>query len=75
MTTRSGYAVTIRGFLPVDPSDLDQHEKVLAAIREARSPSGPPNTTGADPMLGWMEVEVFEVRPVTRRGKEEAGAT
>lgn len=70
MTTRSGYAVTIRAFIPVDPSDLDGHAKVLEAIREARTPSGDPdNGAGPNQMFGLMEVEQFDVKPVTRRAK------
>lgn len=71
MASASGYAVLIRAFIPIDPADLGAHEKVLAAIREAKTPSGPPNTTGADPMFGLMQVEAFEVRPVSRRAKAE----
>lgn len=71
MTTRSGYAVTIRGFIPVDPSDLDQHAMVIEAIREARTPLGDPdNGAGPNQMFSIMEVETFDVKPVTRRAKD-----
>lgn len=93
MTTRSGYAVTIRGFIPVDPSDLDGHAKVLEAIREAKQAPAPlidvpvvikkegdveepfDMSASADKMFAVMEVETFDVRPVTRRAKGEGAAS
>lgn len=75
MTTRSGYAVTIRGFIPVDPSDLADHGEVIAAITAAKALATSAyeigETPSADAMIKQMEVETFEVRPITRREKTE----
>lgn len=80
MSTRSGYAVTIRGFIPVVPSDLPEHGKAIAEINEAKilatgtiGAINPDDVMSADPMFRRMTVESFEVKPVTRRGKEEGG--
>lgn len=68
---RSGYLVTIRGFIEVNPGNLDDHSKVLAEINEARSCA-----TGAyevdekpttDKMFARMTTEKFDVRPIQRR--------
>lgn len=83
--SQSGYSITIRGFIPVKAGDLAQHEKVLAAIREAKDAATdayevdaykPDEGPSADPMLALLEVEKFEVTPVARRTKpeEKAGA-
>ena len=75
MTTRSGYYVVIKGFIPTDPADLDGLAEVLASIREARTPFGEVNTDGAERMFDLMEMELFEVRPVSRRAKAEGEAS
>ena len=35
MPMQTGYAVTIKGFVTVDPSDLDSHAKAIAAVQAA----------------------------------------
>ena len=75
MSTRAGYAVTIRAFIPVAQSDLHQHAKALAEINEAKTlASGmikPGEVVSADAMFRRMEVEQFDVKPVSRRAKED----
>lgn len=82
MTTRSGYAVTIRGFIQVVPSDLALHGEVLAEITEAKKIAdeegdilAPDPRPSADAMLRRMEIEQFDVKPVTRRAKGEGEAS
>lgn len=72
MTTRSGYAVVIRGFVPIDPKDLVKHRQALDAIDLAtKAPStAEPGTSTTDALFKLMEVEEFQVKPVQRRGEQ-----
>lgn len=71
MTTRSGYAITIKGFLPVDPKDLAGHRKALDAIDMAtKSPSGADEGQTTDALFRLLKVEEFSVKPVQRRGEQ-----
>jgi hypothetical protein len=73
-TTRSGYAIKITGFVPTDPKDLAGHRKILDAIDEAmKIPTEDANT--ADALFRLMEIEQFDVKPVTRRAKGEDEAS
>lgn len=58
MTTRSGYAIRIVGFVPTD----------LAT----KNPAGAEGST-TDALFRLMEVEAFDVKPVTRRAKDGGG--
>lgn len=77
MPMRSGYAVTIKGFIPSNPNDLDGHAAILKAIQDAKSvPATPPPESGAapgpsaDPFLRLLEVEDFTVKAVRREAAE-----
>ena len=60
MPMQTGYAVTIKGFLSVDQSDLDSHAKALAALRAAKEGN-------MDQLLDLMALDHIDVRPRTRR--------
>lgn len=73
MTTRSGYAIRIVGFVPTDPKDLAGHRAILEAIDLAtKNPAGAEGST-TDALFRLMEVEAFDVKPVTRRAKDGGG--
>lgn len=73
MTTRSGYAIRIVGFVPTDPKDLAGHRAILEAIDLAtKNPAGEEGST-TDALFQLMEIETFDVKPVTRRAKDGAG--
>lgn len=70
MATRSGYSVTIRGFVPVDPKDLDKHSAALAALTRAKTPAtAEVGESPTDALFKLMELEEFDVKPVQRRGE------
>lgn len=64
MALKNGYAVSIKGFIPVDPSDLNSHRKALDAITKAK------DGEDAGPMFDLIEVEQFDVTPTSRRKAE-----
>ena len=75
MTTRSGYAVTIKAFIPIDPSNLTGHGVAISEINAAKALAtgafDSADKPSADNMFSRMEVEAFEVKPVSRRAKSE----
>lgn len=78
MANKVGYLVSIKGFIPVDQSDIDGHAKALAAILTAVSPPAEPIVPTNDPMASMfnlMEIETFDVKPVSRRAKGEGEAS
>lgn len=71
MATRAGYLVKIIGFVPVDPSDLDKHRDALAALTLAKNPStAEVGESPTDALFKLLEVEIFDVFPVRRRGEQ-----
>lgn len=66
---RSGYAITIKGFVWVDQKDLADHRTVLDAISLA-FPESSNVASNPGPMFARMDIEDFVVRPVQRRAKE-----
>lgn len=79
MTTRSGYAVTIRGFIPVDPANLADHGKAIAEVNDAKALAtgafALDESPSADAMFCRMLIETFDVKPVTRRAKDGGEAS
>lgn len=82
MPMRSGYHVTIKGFIPTNPKDLAGHSEIMKAITDAKASTSKekesPNLgdiiegdkslfPSADPMMALLEVETFDVKPVQRR--------
>lgn len=65
MAMRSGYAVTIRGFIPIDKSDLVGHRKALEAVAEAKGDAGSDRDPKA--LFDLLDVEEFSVKPVQRK--------
>ena len=43
MPMQTGYAVTIKGFVTVDQSDLDAHAKAIVAVQAARGVATSPS--------------------------------
>lgn len=66
MALRSGYSITIKAFVAVDPADLVNHQAALAALNAAKARED----GAADALFKLMEVETFDVRPVQRRGEQ-----
>lgn len=60
MPMQSGYAITIKAFIPADPKDLDAQAKAIAAAQAAK-------TGDLAPALELMTVDEIDVRPRTRR--------
>lgn len=67
MAMRSGYAVTIKGFVGVNSKDLAEHANVLGAIAKAQNSTEP----DANDLFALMKVDLFEVKPVSRRAEVE----
>lgn len=76
MTSRTGYQITIKGFVAVDPGDLEGHAAAIDAIQKAKERTlrtyEVGETPDANPFFDLLDVETFEARYVTRRkGGEE----
>ena len=63
MPMQTGYAVTIKGFVRVDPSDLDAHARAIAAVQAAKD-------RNVAPLFELMALEHIDVRPRTRHAPE-----
>ncbi len=63
MPMQTGYAVTIKGFVRVDPSDLDAHARAIAAVQAAKD-------RNVAPLFELMALEHIDVRPKTRHAPE-----
>lgn len=62
MSLESGYSVTIKGWVPADPNDLDRHGKAIEALKKAKAGDF------AD-VLAIMAVEETDIAARTRRAK------
>lgn len=71
MSSRTGYQITIKGFVAVDPGDLEGHAAAIDAIQKAKERAAKTYEVGdkpdANPFFDRLDVELFEARPVTRR--------
>lgn len=63
---QSGYAITIRAFIPIDPKNIETHANALEAIRGAQADKA------FDDLMTIAKIEEFTVKPVQRREKEAA---
>ncbi len=67
--------IRITGFVPTDPKDLAGHRAILDAIDLAtKSPAATEGST-TDALFRLLEIEQFDVKPVTRRAKDEGGGS
>ncbi|WP_099863829.1 hypothetical protein [Pararhizobium haloflavum] len=64
MASENGIAITVKGFIPIDPHDLEKHRDAIDAVVEAKT--GKLETLAS---VGFR-VEEFKADPVKRRGRE-----
>lgn len=67
MATEKGIAVTIKGFIPVDPHDLEGHRNAIDAVVKARNGE----LAALDDAQIGFRVEDFRADPINRRPKGE----
>ncbi|NKC48156.1 hypothetical protein I6H96_02770 [Brucella anthropi] len=68
MANEKGIAVTIKGFIPVNPQDLEGHSKAIAVALQAKNGDF---AALKSPDIEFR-VEEFSADPVTRRSKDTA---
>jgi hypothetical protein len=68
MATEKGLAVTIKGFIPVDPHNLAGHRAALDAVMKAQAGE----LAAID---GLILVDDFRAEPVVRRKRDEPAKT
>ncbi len=66
MATKSGYLITIKAFLPVDPNNTDKAIAALSLVGKAKAGTRKDVGDLIDKGEG-LELDIFEVKSITRR--------